>query len=76
MEGTYPLPEAQLDRFFFKLLVKFPRIDEMETILDRTTESHTPRAEPMYEATTSWRCRAWPGGFPSPTTCGGTRSAW
>jgi len=31
MEGTYPLPEAQLDRFFFKLLVKFPSASEMET---------------------------------------------
>src|SRR4051794_31964046 len=39
MEGTYPLPEAQLDRFLFKLLVKFPGADEMEAILDRTTES-------------------------------------
>jgi MoxR-like ATPase len=37
MEGTYPLPEAQLDRFFFKLLVKFPSSREIETILDRTT---------------------------------------
>ena len=39
MEGTYPLPEAQLDRFFFKLLVKFPTAEEMEAILDRTTEA-------------------------------------
>ena len=39
MEGTYPLPEAQLDRFFFKLLVKFPTADEIEPILDRTTEA-------------------------------------
>ncbi|MCI0457303.1 MAG: AAA family ATPase, partial [Gemmataceae bacterium] len=37
MEGTYPLPEAQLDRFFFKLLVRFPDVGELETILDRTT---------------------------------------
>jgi MoxR-like ATPase len=44
MEGTYPLPEAQLDRFFCKLLVKFPTADELETILDRTTESTTARA--------------------------------
>src|SRR5262245_58741392 len=49
MEGTYPLPEAQLDRFFFKLLVKFPRFDDMETILDRTTESISPRAEPIFD---------------------------
>src|SRR5436305_4955862 len=47
MEGTYPLPEAQLDRFFCKLLVKFPSAEEMETILDRTTESTTSKAEPV-----------------------------
>jgi MoxR-like ATPase len=37
MEGTYPLPEAQLDRFFFKLHVPFPKRDELHTILERTT---------------------------------------
>jgi MoxR-like ATPase len=36
-EGTYPLPEAQLDRFFFKLHVPFPSRDELNSILDRTT---------------------------------------
>jgi MoxR-like ATPase len=36
MEGTYPLPEAQLDRFFFKVLVPFPRHVELEEILRRT----------------------------------------
>jgi MoxR-like ATPase len=45
MEGTYPLPEAQLDRFFCKLIVKFPQIAELESILDRTTELAKPRAE-------------------------------
>jgi len=45
MEGTYPLPEAQLDRFFFKLLVKYPARDEMNTILDRTTERNIPAVE-------------------------------
>jgi MoxR-like ATPase len=49
MEGTYPLPEAQLDRFFFKLLVKFPTAEEIETILDRTTEAAEPRAEPVFD---------------------------
>lgn len=44
-EGTYPLPEAQLDRFFCKLLVKYPKIDDLETILDRTTESINPTAD-------------------------------
>src|SRR5580658_4212347 len=36
-EGTYPLPEAQLDRFFFKLLVQYSGRDELKEILDRTT---------------------------------------
>ena len=42
MEGTYPLPEAQLDRFFFKLKVTFPSSDELHTILDRTTAKDSP----------------------------------
>ena len=50
MEGTYPLPEAQLDRFFFKLLVKFPSFGDMESILDRTTESTTPTVSPTFDA--------------------------
>jgi MoxR-like ATPase len=37
MEGTYPLPEAQLDRFLFKLRVPYPRREELHDILDRTT---------------------------------------
>jgi MoxR-like ATPase len=37
MEGTYPLPEAQLDRFFFKLKVTYPTEEGMHEILDRTT---------------------------------------
>jgi len=37
MEGTYPLPEAQLDRFFFKLKVMYPPEEAMHAILDRTT---------------------------------------
>ena len=49
MEGTYPLPEAQLDRFFFKLLVPFPTTDDIEMILERTTESHTPEASRLME---------------------------
>src|SRR6266496_579783 len=37
-EGTYPLPEAQLDRFFFKLLVDYPSAAELTEVLTRTTE--------------------------------------
>lgn len=49
MEGTYPLPEAQLDRFHSKLLVRFPKSEEIETILDRTTEVASPTAEPVLD---------------------------
>jgi MoxR-like ATPase len=43
MEGTYPLPEAQLDRFFFKLKVTFPGREALHTILERTTSDEAPR---------------------------------
>ncbi len=42
MEGTYPLPEAQLDRFLLKLQVDYPGADELHEILARTTGDHTP----------------------------------
>ena len=42
MDGTYPLPEAQLDRFFFKLSVQLPSHEEMGMILDRTTGVERP----------------------------------
>ncbi len=45
MEGTYPLPEAQLDRFFFKIDVPFPSVDELVEIANRTTASEFPQAE-------------------------------
>lgn len=44
MEGTYPLPEAQLDRFFFKVNVNLPDAKDMAEILDRTTGRETPSA--------------------------------
>jgi len=43
MEGTYPLPEAQLDRFFMKLKVDYPTVDSLHTILNRTTKSEEPK---------------------------------
>ena len=45
MEGTYPLPEAQLDRFFFKLRVEFPSSEALHTILDRTTTKSNLHAQ-------------------------------
>ncbi len=42
MEGTYPLPEAQLDRFFFKLVVPYPSAEDLAEILRRTTTNIEP----------------------------------
>jgi MoxR-like ATPase len=47
MEGTYPLPEAQLDRFFFKLRVGLPDNAELHAILDRTTGAADPVVRPV-----------------------------
>jgi MoxR-like ATPase len=43
MEGTYPLPEAQLDRFFYKINVEFPTTAELVEIANRTTGNRTPQ---------------------------------
>jgi len=51
-EGTYPLPEAQLDRFFFKLVVGYSTRDELATILERTTTGEAPTIEPALDAAT------------------------
>ncbi|MFW5688930.1 MAG: AAA family ATPase [Spirochaetota bacterium] len=45
MEGTYPLSEAQLDRFFFKLKVEYPSYDDLLKIVDRTTTGALPMLE-------------------------------
>ncbi|MDB6055390.1 MAG: MoxR-like ATPase [Verrucomicrobiales bacterium] len=44
-EGTYPLPEAQLDRFFFKLVVGYPSAAELNEVLSRTTGGTTAQVE-------------------------------
>ncbi|HEX9095361.1 MAG TPA: MoxR family ATPase [Candidatus Dormibacteraeota bacterium] len=50
LEGTYPLPEAQLDRFFFKVLVPFPSEDDLLEIARRTTGESTPQLKPVADA--------------------------
>lgn len=45
MEGTYPLPEAQLDRFFFKLKVRYPSLDELDLVMERTTKREMPTVD-------------------------------
>ncbi|MFQ5848975.1 MAG: AAA family ATPase [Candidatus Binatia bacterium] len=50
MEGTYPLPEAQIDRFFYKLLVRYPSRVEMAVIADLTTGSPAPSLRKVLDA--------------------------
>jgi len=48
-EGTYPLPEAQLDRFFYKLLVGYPSADELSEVVTRTTEGGSVEIKPVVD---------------------------
>jgi len=49
MEGTYPLPEAQLDRFFFKVRLTYPTHQEIQRIISTTTTTAIPDLEPVFE---------------------------
>src|SRR6476661_8685159 len=51
-EGTYPLPEAQLDRFLFKLVVGYSTREELTIVLDRTTRGEKPKAEKVIDGET------------------------
>jgi MoxR-like ATPase len=57
MEGTYPLPEAQVDRFMFKIMVTSPSREVLSGILDRTTQRETPTVSPIIggDAIVEWR---------------------
>ena len=57
-EGTYPLPEAQLDRFLLKLIVGYSTRDELSTILDRTTRGERPKAEKVLDGETLLRLQS------------------
>src|SRR5262249_30003736 len=48
MEGTYPLPEAQLDRFFFKVVLGYPEHHDMQLILGTTTGANVPAIDPVF----------------------------
>ncbi len=52
MEGTYPLPEAQLDRFLLKAVVPFPDAADLVAVVQRTTGAEAPTVEPVADATT------------------------
>lgn len=56
-EGTYPLPEAQLDRFLFKLIVDYPSEEDYHTIIDRTTSGYSVALEAVTDAETLCRMR-------------------
>ena len=58
MEGTYPLPEAQLDRFLMKLKVNFPDAEELRDILARTTSTEVTEARPVVDGPTILAMRA------------------
>jgi len=49
-EGTYPLPEAQLDRFIFKIVVGYSQLSDLITILDRTTTTEQPEVAKVLDA--------------------------
>jgi len=49
LEGTYPLPEAQMDRFLFKLKIEYPNVEEMHEIMDRTTQVDEQAARSVLE---------------------------
>lgn len=48
-EGTYPLPEAQLDRFFFKLIVGYPSAADLAEVINRTTEGHQAQLQKVLD---------------------------
>ena len=49
-EGTYPLPEAQLDRFFFNIMIDYPSMDDEEEVIRRTTGRGSDSAETIFDA--------------------------
>ncbi|MFQ5903059.1 MAG: AAA family ATPase [Candidatus Binatia bacterium] len=59
MEGTYPLPESQVDRFFFKLLIQYPSRTELGRIADLTTASPPPSLRKVLNAERVLKFREW-----------------
>jgi MoxR-like ATPase len=58
MEGTYPLPEAQLDRFLMKILVVYPSREELNRIVERTIQRDEPQVQPVLDRDTIDEVRA------------------
>jgi MoxR-like ATPase len=53
LEGTYPLPEAQMDRFLFKVVMNSPKPEELREILNRTTGTESYKPEPIFDPRTA-----------------------
>jgi MoxR-like ATPase len=68
MEGTYPLPEAQLDRFMFELHVGYPSADEEERIVSTTTGDEAPTVAPVLSAVQLARLQHLVRRLPAPPT--------
>ena len=58
MEGTYPLPEAQLDRFLMKILVKYPTREELNRIVERTIQRDEAQVTPVMDQATIMEVRS------------------
>jgi MoxR-like ATPase len=68
MEGTYPLPEAQMDRFFFQLLVPFPTESEFSRILELTTAATKPEIQPVMHGAELLEMRSLAASLPATAT--------
>jgi len=63
-DGTYPLPEAQMDRFMFKVLISFPKISELKDIVNMTQKTMDETAEAVIDGETILQMRELAKGVP------------
>ncbi len=65
-EGTYPLPEAQKDRFLMNTIIGYPKRDEEQDIIARTTGTEEFKVQPVLCAISCSAARRWCAAFPCP----------
>ena len=75
-EGTYPLPEAQLDRFLFKIFITYPKPEEERRIYRLTTGAEDHEITPTLDGERIAALSAWYGAFPCRTIASTTRWTW
>ena len=76
LEGTYPLPEAQLDRFLFNTVLDYLTADEEMKVIDLTTVTTIAHADPVTNARRSWTSSNWCAWCRSARAWRGTPSTW